>query len=153
LPGSEKAIKARSKGFKRRVVSLATAITTLILYVPFMDSPWAIYVAMCAGCTIAVFGLVWSDGMLRRIPGGEARPLGHVLEAHLAFLAMVILWIWFAQWIKPALPDWVVIEGNEHESWYLVFALLGIVGLLVAELSWLSSKPGLEKPYDHSAGK
>ncbi len=146
-------MKARSKGFKRNVVSLATVIATLVTYIPFMDSPWAVYVAMSMGYTVAVFGLVWSDGMLRRFPSGNARPVGDVVRAHLTFLALVIGWICFAQFVKPSLPHWVVVEGNDHISWFLVFTLLGIVGLLIAELSLFVAKPRpeLERPYDHSS--
>jgi len=144
-------MKARSKGFKRRVVSLATVIATLVTYVPFMDSPWAIYVAMGTGYTVVIFGLVWSDGMLR-LAGENRRPVGDVIQTHLAFLVLVCGWIWIAQFIKPSLPRWVVMEGSDHWSWFLAFAFLGIVGLLIAELAWLATKPRpeLDRPYNQS---
>ena len=146
-------MRAMSKGFKRQVVSFATAIAMLTVCIPFMDSRWAIYVATCVGYTIAVFGLAWSDGKLRLFFGGHARSVGGVLQAHLVFLLLIILWIWFAQYIKPSLPSWVVAEGDHHESWYLVFALLGIVGMLLFEHWWLLTKPksGLQDPYNHSS--
>lgn len=145
-------MKLRSKGFKREVVSLVAVMAILITYIPLRGSPWAVYVAMSTGYTIAVFGLVWSDGMLRRLSDGNARPVGNVIQVHLAFLALVCGWIWFAQFIKPALPQWVVVAGGDHWSWFLVFALLGIVGMLIAELGWLASmpRPQVERPYNQS---
>lgn len=128
-------------------------VATLIIYIPFMDSRLAIYAAMCVGYTIAAVGLAWSDGKWRLFFGGNARPVGEALKTHLAFLLLVVQWIWFAQFIKPSLPAWVVAEGDHHESWFLVFALLGIVGMLLFEHWWLSAKPkpGPKDPYNHSS--
>jgi hypothetical protein len=131
-----------SKSFKRRAVSLATTIATLTIYIPFMETRWSIYLAMCVGYTIMVFGLAWSDGKLPLFYGGNARPVGEIVRTHLSFLLALIGWIWFAQYTKPVLPSWVVTEGDVHESWFLVFALLGILAILFFELWWLSKAPG-----------
>jgi hypothetical protein len=130
-----------SKNFKRQAVSFATTIATLTIYIPFMHSRWSIYVAMCVGYTIMVFGLAWSGGKLPLFYGGNARPVGDIVRTHLSFLLGLIGWIWFAQYSKAALPSWVVTEGDAHESWFLVFALLGILGILFFELWWLSKAP------------
>jgi hypothetical protein len=129
------------KGLKRRIVSLAATIATLGVYIPFMDARWTIFVAMCVGYTILALGLAWSDGKLPQLYSGNGRSLSEVIRAHLLFLSLVIGWIWFVQYIKLSLPDWIAVEGSDHISWFLVFALLGIVALLIAELSWLSTKP------------
>ena len=128
-----------SKGLKRRMVSFSTVVSTLLVYIPFMDTRWAIYAAMCVGFTVAVFGLAWSDNKLGSFSGN--RSARSVLQAHLAFILMVILWIWLAKYSKPFLPARVTAEGDRHESWFLVFALLGIVGILLYEHWWLSIKP------------
>jgi hypothetical protein len=145
-------VRAWSKGFKRRVVSFSTAVLTLVVYIPFMDARWAIYAARCVGYTTAVFGLAWSDGKMHQFFAGKARSVGEALQTHLVFLLMVILWIWLAQYSKPTLPAWVTAEGDRHESWFLVFALLGIVGLLLFEHWWFSKAPkrDLQYPHDHT---
>jgi hypothetical protein len=134
-------MKPLSKRFKREVVSVATVFGTLILYIPFMDSRWAIFVSLCAGYSIVLFGLAWSDGKWQRYFGGNGRSTGQILQAHFVFLLLIVGWIWFAQLIKPRLPSWVVIEGDMHESWFLAFAALAMIGILIAEMQWLSSKP------------
>jgi len=132
-------VRAMSKGLKRRIVSFSTAVSTLLVYIPFMDTRWAIYAAMCVGYTVAVFGLAWSDNKLGSFSGN--RSIGSVLRAHLAFILAVILWIWLAQYSRPFLPGWLTAEGDRHESWFLLFVLLGIVGILLYEHWWLSVKP------------
>jgi hypothetical protein len=114
-----------------------------------MDERWAIYAAMCVGYTVAVFGLAWSDNKLGSFAGN--RSVRAVLQAHLAFILAVILWIWLAQYSKPSLPGWITAEGDRHESWFLVFALLGIVGLLLYEHWWLSVKPKTDLPVEYTA--
>jgi hypothetical protein len=106
-----------------------------------MDSRWSIYAAMCAGYTVAVFGLAWSDGKMRVFLGEHARSFGQVLQVHAVFLLLLIGWIWLAQATRPFLPSWVIAEGDHRESWLLVFALFGIVGLLLFEHWWLSKAP------------
>lgn len=106
-----------------------------------MNTRWAIYLAICVGYTIAVFGLAWSDGKIPLFLAGRAGSTGGVIQVHVVFLLGLVLWIWLAQSSKPFLPDWVVAEGNQHGSWYLVFALLGIVALLLLEHWWLARKP------------
>jgi len=127
-----------SKSGKRRVVSLAATVTTLTIYIPLMGTAWGIYAAMSAGYTATIFGLAWSDGKLERYFGEGSGSSGKVLQTHVVFLLLVVGWIWFVQFVKPSLPLWVVVEGDSHESWFLFFSLLGIIGLLIAELSWLA---------------
>ena len=95
----------------------------------------------CVGYTIAVFGLAWSDGKLSLLTGEGAKSLRELIQTHLVFLLMLILWIWLAQFSKPWLPSWVISEGDHRESWFLFFALLGIVAMLLYEHWWLASKP------------
>lgn len=134
-------MRTMSKRFKRRIVSFATALVTLITYIPFMNTRWAIYLAMCIGYTVAVFGLAWSDGKMSRFFSVRNRSVGSVLQIHFVFILLLVLWIWLAQFARPWLPTWVVAEGDHHESWLLVFALLGIVGMLLLEHWWFSKVP------------
>ena len=81
-----------------------------------------------------------SDGKMPLFLAGRTRSVGGVIQVHLAFLLALILWTWLAQYSKPFLPDWVVAEGGQHGSWFLVFVLLGIVALLLFEYWWLQAK-------------
>jgi hypothetical protein len=125
-------------------VSLATALVTIAVYIPFMDTRWAIYIALCVGYTIAVFGLAWSDDKMPLFRSARAQSMGGVLQVHTVFLLLLVLWIWLARFSKPFLPEWVVAEGGQHGSWFLVFALLGIIAMLLFEHWWLAKKPNAD---------
>jgi hypothetical protein len=140
----EPSLRLRSKRVKREIISIATALGTLLIYIPFMGTQWGIYVAMCMGYTIAVFGLAWSDQKIPLFLTGRAGSVGGILQVHAVFLLLLILWIRLAQYSKPFLSDWVLAEGSRHESWFLFFALLGIVAMLLLEHWWLLRRPETE---------
>ena len=71
---------------------------------------------------------------------GRAGSVGGIIQVHAVFLLLLILWIWLAQYSKPFLPDWVVSQ-DRYGSWFLVFALLGIIATLLFEHWWLAQKP------------
>ncbi len=138
-----------SKRFKQRIVGLAAGIVTAIAYLPVANFHWAIYFAVCVGYSILVFGFAWSDGHSRLFSSDHARPRSTVVQVHLAYLCAVTGWIWFAQFVKPVLPRWVVAGGRG--SWFMVFAGLGIVALVIAEQSWLSAMPKSDAPIAKNA--
>ena len=129
-------MRVLTKGSKRRLVTFATPFATLLVYFPLRDFRWALYLALCVGYSVVVFGLAWSDGKMHVFFGN--RSAFAILRTHLAFLLSLIFWIWLAQFSKPSLPGWVTAEGDRHESWYLLFVLLGIIGLLLFEHWWFS---------------
>ncbi len=132
-----------SKRFKREAVALATVIVFLCLYLPFMGAVWAIYLAVCGGYTALFFGLMWSDGKWSRYIKGASRSTGGLVQTHTVFLLVLILWMWLAQVARPFLPDWVVVEGGEHESWFLAFGALGLAAVWWAEQWWFTREPKL----------
>ena len=124
--------------FKREAVSFATVLVTLGLYIPLMDESWSLYLALCAGYTILVFGLIWSDGKWGRCLGGGKWTLGKLLQGPASFLLALIFWVWLARFSRPWLPDWLMNEGVDHLTLYLIFAALGIVAIWWIEQSWIS---------------
>ena len=124
--------------FKREAVSFATVLVTLGLYIPLMDESWSLYLALCAGYTVLVFGLIWSDGKWGRCLGGGKWTLGKLLQGHASFLLALIFWVWLARFSRPWLPDWLMNEGVDHLTLYLIFAALGIVAIWWIEQSWIS---------------
>jgi hypothetical protein len=138
--GWELLVRPLSKGSKRQFVSLATALSAILIYLPFIGSRWAIYLAISTSYTVAVFGLAWSDGKIPLFLSGRVRSVGAIIQVHIAFLLLLVLWIWAAQYSKPYLPAWALAEDG-YGSWFLVFALLGIIAILLFEHWWLASKP------------
>jgi hypothetical protein len=106
-----------------------------------MDTRWGIYVALCVGYTVAFFGLAWSDGKLQKYSPNGTRTLGNFVQTHSVFLLIVVALIWLARASKPFLPNWVVAEGDHHESWYLMFGLLGMIAIFISEQVVLSKPP------------
>jgi len=134
-------MRPRSKNFKRQVVSYGTVITALTVYFSFMEYRWAVYLALSVGYTAILFGLAWSDNKMHLFFRDNSRSLSGVVRVHLSYLLMLIAWVWLAQFCRPSLPSWITYEGDLHESWFLVFVLLGIVAIWWLEHSRLTAKP------------
>lgn len=123
--------------FKRGLVSLAVLVPILGLYLPFTDQPWSLYAALCAGYTLLVFGMLWSDGKWRKCIAANQRSSRGLVQDHVMFLLVLIIWIWICRISKPWLPDWMVTEMGRGLTYYLIFSGLGIVAIWWAEQSWL----------------
>jgi hypothetical protein len=149
---SEKSMRPRSRNFKRQVVSLATAVATVTIYLSFIEHRWAIYVALSVGYTIILFGLAWSDNKMRLFFRDNSRSLSEVVRLHLTYLLMLMAWIWLTQYSRPSLPSWITYEGDHHESWFLIFVLLGIITIWWLEQSRLTAKPK-PNPFSPNSGR
>jgi len=106
-----------------------------------MDEPWSLYLALCAGYIVLVFGLIWSYGKWGRHLGGGKWTRGKLLRGHVSFLLALILWIWLARFSRPWLPDRLMNEAADHLTLYLIFAAFGILLIWWVEQSWLSKGP------------
>ena len=134
-----------SSGFRRRIVSLASVLSFLVLYFCFMEHSWAIYAAICAGYTILVLGLLWSDGKWTRYIQKSLRTARELLQGHLVFLLVVVLWIWLCRVSRPWMPEWMFNFGFGQLTLYLIFSGLGIVAIWWGEQSWLAKPPKREE--------
>src|SRR5579864_3622724 len=130
-----------SHGFRRRIVSFAAILAFIVLYFCFMENSWAIYASICAGYTILVLGLLWSDGKWTRYIQKSLRTSRELLQGHLVFLLMIVLWIWLCRFARPLLPGWMFDFGFGELTLYLIFSGLGIVAIWWAEQSWLAKPP------------
>ena len=103
-----------------------------------MENPWAIYAAVCAGYTVLVLGLLWSDGKWAMYVGSGRRTSSALIQGHLVFILVLVLWIWICQFAKPRLPEWIFEYGTREVTLYHILAGLGIVAIWWAEQSWLA---------------
>jgi hypothetical protein len=126
------------RDWKREIVSLATLLTLLFLYFPFMDRPWSLYVAISAAYTMLVLGLLWSDGKWKRYIEEGRRTARELLQGHLCFALLIVVWIWLGRYSKPRLPEWMFNYGLGELTLYLIFSGLGIVAIWWAEQTWLA---------------
>jgi hypothetical protein len=130
-----------SKRAKRRIVSIATGLVGLFLYIPFAGKSWAIYAPICGGYTVLVLGLLWSDGKWVHYIESGSRTNRELIQGHICFLLLLVLWIWLCRYSRPWLPDWMSNLGPDELTPYLIFSGLGIVAIWWGEQSWLSRVP------------
>jgi len=116
---------------KRRVYLVATMLT-MCIFLPFRSNPWAIYVGVCAGYTVLVFGLRRIESKSRPV-GEGAGSTSRLLLLHAAFLALVVGWICLGLALRPYLPYILTTEDTTHP--YFGLAFMGIIGLLMIELA------------------
>jgi hypothetical protein len=127
--------------FKRQVVSVAVLAALIVLYLPFEDESWSIYVAICTAYTILVFGLLWSDGKWRKfIETHQGKPRD-LLQRHAIYTLVLILWIWICRFSRPWLPGWMFFQSYRDLTPHLFFSGIGIVAIWWAEQSWLARPP------------
>jgi len=98
--------------FRRELVSIGVVVSILVIYLPFFDEPWSLYVALCTGYTMLVFGMLWSDGKWKRYIDFNKRTAQDLVQGHAAFLLLVVLWIWICKISKTRLPDWMFENHN-----------------------------------------
>ena len=113
----------------KRTVYIVAALAAMIVFLPFQDYGWALYLGVCTGYTILVFGL-------RRIqqiqqPEVSPLPLSKILLVHSTFLVIVIGWVWLLLALRPSLPYILRTEDSTRPYFGLVF--LGVLALLLLE--------------------
>jgi hypothetical protein len=118
----------------------------LCVYVPLMNRSWGIYAAICAGYSVLVLGMLWSDGKWAVYVARRKRAGRELIQGHLVFVLVLVLWMWICQFAKSWLPVWIFEFGSREVTLYHVCTGLGIVAIWWAEQSWLA-KP---KPKNES---
>jgi hypothetical protein len=136
--------------FKRELVSIGVVIAFLAIYLPFMDKPWSLYVALCAGYTMLVFGMLWSDRKWKKYIEVNKRTALDLIQGHAVFLLVVVLWIWICKISRPRLPDWMFEDHYRGVTPYLVFGGLGLVAIWWIEQSWLAKPAKTEEHLETS---
>jgi hypothetical protein len=137
---------------KREGVSLATVVTLLFFYAFFGDRIWFIYAAIAAAYTVLVLGMLWSDGKWKRYIAEGRRTARELIQGHIWFLLLIVVWIWLCRYSKPWLPEWMFNFGPRELTLYLICSGLGIVAIWWAEQSWLA-KPQKRKETIGSAAQ
>ena len=130
-----------SRRLKREIVSVGTIVVIFCLYIPFMDERWGIYAAIGGGYTVLVLGLLWSDDKWSLYISKGNRSARDLIQGHLVFVLVLVLWIWICRIAKPCMPDWMFNFGPREVTLYHIFSGLGIVGIWWAEQSWLAKEP------------
>jgi hypothetical protein len=105
-----------------------------------MGQPWSLDAALCLAYTILVFGLLWADGKWHKYIDDSRRPARELVQGHIVFLLILILWLWICQFSKPWLPDWLFEQRYRHITPFLCFAGLGIVAIWWIEQGWLARR-------------
>ena len=124
--------------FRREIVSFTSILTSIVVYFSLAEYPWAIYPSICAGYTILVLGLLWSDGKWKRYIRENRRAPRELIQGHVVSLLMVVLWIWLCRFFRPWAPGWMFNFGVGEVTLYLIFSGLGIVAIWWGEQTWLA---------------
>jgi hypothetical protein len=132
----------RSPAYSRKRLTYSTAaIVAAVVYFPFQSNPLSMYIAVCAGYTILVFGLRWaarSSGALARIDKSPSE----MALTHLVFLAIALGFVRCAILAAPHLPYFLTTEDSSHPYFGLGFlAVLALMGLEAIEQKWLTAVP------------
>jgi hypothetical protein len=127
---------------RKRLVYVAASLVAVAIFVPTYSQAWGIYVAVCAGYTVLVFGLRQLSKGARASSNAAGELTVGTLRTHLTFLAIVVGWVWLLMFLRPHLPYFLRTEDTSRPYFGLVF--LGILGLLFIEYleqRWLRPDP------------
>ena len=116
----------------KRMVYVVATFVTMFVFLPFRDYGWSLYLGVCAGYTVLVFGLRRIQQKREGNPGANVLPLSRVLLVHATFLVIVIGWVWLLLALRPSLPYILRTEDSSRPYFGLVF--LGVLALLLLEL-------------------
>jgi|SRR5579872_1072358 len=99
---------------------------------------WWVY-----GCILAVYtgfalGFAYMDGRAPIFSKRNARPLTAIISAHGAFLVIVMLFLWSANYIRPLLPNWITQETiHGTTSIYEILFAVAFLGIAFVERRWI----------------
>ena len=104
-------------------------VLAFVLYFVLANERFGIQVATLTAYTVYVFFLLFSS--VKSSKGYDLRQkavrqtIPHLLAIHAAFLAIVLIGLTAALWLRPYLPpSWIVKRGLRGGSWFDVFLLL-----------------------------
>ena len=115
----------------KKAVYTSATLVAMVLFLPFRSYPWALYLGVCAGYSVLVFGLRRIERNRKKEPAGSFLQPGRVVVAHSIYLAVVIGWVWLLLISRPRLPYILRTEDTSHPYFGLVF--VGVLGVLAIE--------------------
>jgi apolipoprotein N-acyltransferase len=97
---------------------------------------WLLYGGSAAFYTALVFRGEFSKKEAEILSERNRRSLSAILKIHGAFLAFLLLSIWAAISIYPALPDWLTEKRGRWSTFEFVL-IIAAVGMHMIERRWL----------------
>ena len=124
---------------KKMVYTVATLVA-MTLFLPFQSHPWALYVGVCGGYTLLVFGLRRIAINSKQKSVNPPLPPAKILMTHSIYLAIVIGWVWLLVVCKPRLPYIFRTEDTSRPYFGLIFVrVFGVLGIEYFEQRHLRS--------------
>lgn len=107
-------------------VALLQAFVAVIVFIPFMDRPWAPNAAALTGYSVLVFGMAFRDAECSLRKPEVRKKLPGFLLMHLLFLAVVYAIQTYSIHLAPQLPRIMTHEGRKGSffEWIVTFALV-----------------------------
>ena len=126
-PISKKAPKKDAKADDSTAIRLALiqAFVAVIVFIPFMDRPWAPYAAALTGYSVLVFSMAFRDAECSLRKPEVRQKLPGFLQLHISFLAAVYVIETCSIRLAPQLPRFVTQAGRKGSliEWIVTFAL------------------------------
>ena len=127
-PGTKKVQTKGAKAEDANAIQLAMlqAFAAVIVFIPFMDRPWALYAAAITGYSVLVFSMAFRDTECSLRKPEVRRKLPGYLVLHLLFLAVVYGIQSHSIRLAPQLPRLMTLEGRKSSlfEWIVTFALV-----------------------------
>jgi hypothetical protein len=99
---------------------------------------WWVYVCILAVYTGFALGFAYMDGSAPVFSKRNAKPVAAIVLAHGTFLAIVMAFLWFANYIRALLPNWITEETTHGTtSIYEIMFVVGFLGIAFAERRWI----------------
>jgi polyferredoxin len=126
--GTKKVQTKNAKAEDANAIQLALVQTlgAVIVFIPFMDRPWAPYAAVLTGYTVLVFGMAFRDAECSLRKPEVRKKLPGFLLLHLLSLAVVYATVNYSISLTVQLPGFMTRAGRKGSlfDWIVTFALL-----------------------------
>jgi hypothetical protein len=108
---------------------------------PFQHYAWLIYAIIAFVYTMFEFGISFTKFSTLIFSERNSRKHSTVIGIHIAFLAILMGFVWFAFYFYESrynsLPDWLTERRGRGGSWYEIFCILVILLIGVIERQWI----------------
>jgi polyferredoxin len=125
---AKKALTKNAKAEDGNAIQLALlqAFVAVIVFIPFMDRPWAPYAAALTAYTVLVFGMAFRDAECSLRKPEVRNKLPGFLLLHMLFLAVVYAIVNYSIRLTTQLPAFMARAGRKGSlfDWIVTFALV-----------------------------